>query len=235
MKNSTNNIIAHRGAWKEFNLPQNSIAALQKAMALHCYGVECDVHITKDSILVVHHDDDFFDMPIISAIYSELKQKSSISLSVLPLLSEFLELIKHHLQTHLIIELKIPEICTSADKKRFVMVLSALMKDYQQPFLFSFITFDWYTAIQLKKELPHFKISYLNGDKTPEEIKASGLDGVDYHFTRFLEHPDWLEKSRQLELITNTWTVNDPLVFQAFQQQSIDHITTDYPALFLEL
>lgn len=235
MKKSTNNIVAHRGAWKEFNLPQNSIVALEKAVMLNCYGVECDIHITKDGILVVHHDDDLFDVPIISATYSQLKEKFPTRLFVMPLLSEFLELIKHHQQTHLIVELKIPEIFTSVDKKRFVKVLTTMMKEYQYPLLFSFISFDWYTAIQLKKELPDFKISYLNGDKAPEEIKASGLDGIDYHFTRFLEHPDWVQKSKQLELNTNTWTVNDALVYKALQQQSIDHITTDYPALFLEL
>ena len=27
-------IIAHRGAWKEFNLPENSIASLEKAIEL---------------------------------------------------------------------------------------------------------------------------------------------------------------------------------------------------------
>ena len=49
-------IIAHRGAWKEFALPENSIAALQKAIELKCYGSEFDVRRTKDGILLVNHD-----------------------------------------------------------------------------------------------------------------------------------------------------------------------------------
>jgi len=33
-------IIAHRGAWKEFNLPENSIASLEKAIELKCDGAK---------------------------------------------------------------------------------------------------------------------------------------------------------------------------------------------------
>ena len=49
-------IIAHRGAWKEFNLPENSIASLEKAIELKCEGAEFDVRRTLDGVLVVNHD-----------------------------------------------------------------------------------------------------------------------------------------------------------------------------------
>ena len=39
-------VIAHRGAWKEFNLPENSIASLEKAIELKCDGAEFDVRRT---------------------------------------------------------------------------------------------------------------------------------------------------------------------------------------------
>lgn len=34
---SKTKVIAHRGAWKNTNVPENSIAALQHAIALKCY------------------------------------------------------------------------------------------------------------------------------------------------------------------------------------------------------
>ena len=52
---------AHRGYWNtndpgENNRPENSLAALRAAVEKN-YGIELDVHLTKDGHLVVHHDD----------------------------------------------------------------------------------------------------------------------------------------------------------------------------------
>ncbi len=52
---------AHRGYWNtndpgEDNRPENSLAGF-KAAVEHGYGIELDVHRTRDGALVVHHDD----------------------------------------------------------------------------------------------------------------------------------------------------------------------------------
>jgi glycerophosphoryl diester phosphodiesterase len=47
-------IIAHRGASRE--RPENTLAAFARAAELGADGVELDVHLTADGILVVHHD-----------------------------------------------------------------------------------------------------------------------------------------------------------------------------------
>ena len=59
-----NVVVAHRGAWKAQNHPENSIAALKHAIALQCTGAEFDVQMTSDDILVVNHDDIFNGMSI---------------------------------------------------------------------------------------------------------------------------------------------------------------------------
>lgn len=46
---------AHRGLWNA-ERPENSLAAF-RAAAAHGYGIELDVHRTRDGALVVHHDD----------------------------------------------------------------------------------------------------------------------------------------------------------------------------------
>ncbi len=46
---------AHRGLWNE-ERPENSLAAFRAAVDKG-YGIELDVHRTKDGCLVVHHDD----------------------------------------------------------------------------------------------------------------------------------------------------------------------------------
>lgn len=48
--------IAHRGG-RAF-APENTMAAFQKAHRSGCDAVECDVHLSKDGIVVIHHDND---------------------------------------------------------------------------------------------------------------------------------------------------------------------------------
>ncbi len=50
----TPEIIAHRGASGE--RPENSLAAFRRALELGADGIELDVHLTADGVLVVHHD-----------------------------------------------------------------------------------------------------------------------------------------------------------------------------------
>ncbi len=47
-------VIAHRGAWDQ--APQNSLAAVERAVQLGCDGVEIDVRRTADGQMVVVHD-----------------------------------------------------------------------------------------------------------------------------------------------------------------------------------
>lgn len=49
-------IIAHRGAWAETGLPEQTRAAFQAAIDMGADGVECDVRLTADGEVVCHHD-----------------------------------------------------------------------------------------------------------------------------------------------------------------------------------
>ena len=51
-----NTPIAHRGLHNEF-YPENTEGAFLNAIS-HGYAIETDVQMTKDGVLVIHHDDD---------------------------------------------------------------------------------------------------------------------------------------------------------------------------------
>jgi len=76
--------IAHRGVWKNSHLPQNSIASLKAAHDLKLFGSEFDVHLTKDNILVVNHDNDFYGIDIATATYTELLAKKTPEWGIYP-------------------------------------------------------------------------------------------------------------------------------------------------------
>jgi len=49
-------VYAHRGASAE--LPENTLRAFERALALGVDALETDVHLTRDGVVVVHHDAD---------------------------------------------------------------------------------------------------------------------------------------------------------------------------------
>lgn len=49
-------ILAHRGAWAETGLPEQTRGAFEAAFAMGADGVECDVRLTADGAVVCHHD-----------------------------------------------------------------------------------------------------------------------------------------------------------------------------------
>ncbi|MDQ3101403.1 MAG: hypothetical protein M3R08_08450 [Bacteroidota bacterium] len=72
-------IIAHAGTGSGFDHPKNSREALLTALKIGAHGIEVDVQMTKDSVLVIYHDEDLQSLTscqglINSMERSELKQ-----------------------------------------------------------------------------------------------------------------------------------------------------------------
>jgi len=74
-----NRPIAHRGLHNDI-YPENSMGAFINAIE-HNYNIEIDVHLTKDNVLVIHHDDSLkricgIDKLIKDCNYDEIKEYS---------------------------------------------------------------------------------------------------------------------------------------------------------------
>ena len=74
----------------------------------------------------------------------------------------------------------------------------------------------------------------MEGDKTADEILKSGLNGIDYNYNLLLANKNIIKDFKDLNLKTNSWTVNSLEIAKEFIHQKIDCITTDYPQLFLQ-
>mgnify|MGYP003575760899 CR=1 FL=1 len=230
-----NKIIAHRGAWKEFNLPQNSIASLKKAIELKCLGTEFDIHLTKDLIAVVNHDADFFGLNIETTNYNDLLVKQLENGEKLPTLNDFYSEGLNQTETKLILEVKTSEIGGTDRTKNLIDVIVNKLPTKANPENLEFILFDFDSAVYLKNKLPDFYVHYLEGDKTADEILKSGLNGMDYNYNLLLADKNIIKDFKDLNLKTNSWTVNNLNTAKGFISQQIDCITTDYPQLFLKM
>jgi len=225
-----NCVIAHRGAWKTNNLPENSIASLKQAIALGCYGSEFDVHPTKDSVIVVNHDHTFYGLPIETSTYAELLTKQHPNGEKIPTLEAYLREGLKQKKTKLILEIKTSEV--SEERSSMLTRMSvAVVKKLKAEKQVEYICFSYDVGKLVHQLSPKAKLAYLNGDIAPAQAKQDGYTGLDYHYSVYKEHPDWIKEAKALGLTINAWTVNDKAEMQTLLNQKTDYITTNEPEL----
>ena len=92
-----------------------------------------------------------------------------------------------------------------------------------------YISFSMNICEQLVKLTPDSEIAYLKSDVAPKDLKAKGINGIDYYIKVLAEKPEWIAEAHQLGMKVNVWTVNDMEMVQKMIDQQVDYITTDYP------
>lgn len=235
MKWNKNPVIAHRGAFKKNNLPENSIAALKEAVRLKCYGSEFDVHLTKDSIIVVNHDDTYKGMVIANSTYEELAKQLHTNGEKIPTLESYLKEGMKQKGTKLILEIKMaktPENTIKLTDKVVQMVNSLKAQAWVEYISFS------YPAVQRVLQLdPSAKtafLAYTKGEVAIEKLKADRIGQADYFYTIYKEG-DWFAKARELGITINAWTVNKEEDMKWLLDQKADFITTNEPELLFSM
>ena len=98
-----------------------------------------------------------------------------------------------------------------------------------------YISFSIHAAKEVIRLLPEAQVAYLEGDLSPEEVKAAGCTGLDYHYRVFQKNPDWVKKAHDLGLTVNVWTVDKEEVMKEMIGQGVDFITTNQPVLLQNL
>jgi len=227
-------VIAHQGAWKADSLPSNSIASLQRAIELGCYGSEFDVHLTKDDILVVNHDRDFYGLDIATSTYEELLAIKHPNGESIPTAEAYLREGMGQQHTKLIFELK-PSHLGQERALRAADLTVELVKKMEADEYVEYILFDYQAAKRIIELDPQANVSYLNGDIPPSQAKHDGFYGLDYNIKVFREHPDWIDEAKELGLAVNVWTINETGDMEDFIEKGVDFITTDEPQLLQAL
>ncbi|SEM15632.1 glycerophosphoryl diester phosphodiesterase [bacterium A37T11] len=227
-------IIAHRGAWKTAGLPENSIASLDKAMGQKLYGSEFDVHLTKDGILVVNHNNDFYGVDIATATYQGLLGKKHPNGERIPTLGAYLREGLKQKKTKLILEIKTSNLGEERTLESTRMIVDTV-KSLNAQKLTEYICFDYEVGKLVHLLDTAASVAYLNGDKSPAELKEDGYKGIDYHISVYDKHPEWIPEAKKLGLSVNVWTVNSPDDMKRFIKQQVNYITTNEPELLFDL
>ena len=226
-------VVAHRGYWDTEGSYENSIASLNKAGEIGVFGSEFDVHITADDVLVVNHDASIQGIPIQTSTYAALKDLVLPNGEKLPTLEEYLEAGTKIPTMRMVLEIKSNKRVVMED--RSVLAIVNLVRKYGMEDRTDYIAFSMNVCKELVRLAPSAEVYYLNGDVSPADLKALGMAGLDYHYSKFVEHPEWIKEAHDLGLKVNVWTVNDLDMMKAFIEQGVDFITTNKPVECLEL
>ena len=229
-----NKVAAHRGAWKNTNTPQNSLASLKAAIALKCTASEMDVHMTADSVLIVNHDPHYAGLDIQNSTYEQLSKTKLKNGEPLPLLQGFLDVIKSQTGTRLVLEIKPSQRGEEWAAATVKKVVDMVKESKAAPWVV-YISFSYYMCQKVLRLDPSAHVQYLNGDINPAKLKADGMAGLDYHFSVFKKHPEWVQEAKDNKLVLNAWTVNDREEMRSLLDQGFDFITTNEPEMLLEL
>ncbi|HEU4633584.1 MAG TPA: glycerophosphodiester phosphodiesterase family protein [Flavisolibacter sp.] len=229
-----NPVVAHRGAFKAHGYPENSIASLKEAIRLQCTGSEFDVRMTADDSLVINHDPHYNKLEIEKTTYSELASHKLSNGETLPTLRQYLQAgLQNNQHTRLVLEIK-----PTSSKERARLLAErvvAMVKALNAAPMTLYISFDYDILKRVIEVAPGAPTQYLNGDVPPEQLKADGISGADYHFSVFQKHPEWIGGARQNGIALNAWTVNEEKDMRWLLDSGFNYITTNEPELLLEV
>lgn len=230
-----NPVVAHRGAFKKNNLPENSIASLKEAIRLRCTGSEFDIRMTADDSLVINHDPHYNKLDIEKTTYAELIKTPLSNGEKLPTLHEYIQAgLTNNTTTRLIFEIK----PSGISKERAIAISNKvvnIVRAYHAQNIAVYISFDYDVCKRVHQLEPRAAVQYLNGDVAPARLRKDGINGADYHYSVFTKNPGWIKEAKDNKIALNAWTVNKKEDMIWLLKEGFNFITTNEPEMLLEL
>lgn len=224
-------MVAHRGL--SGIEKENTLPAFVAAANRSYFGIETDVHMTRDGKYVVIHDETTSRVAKTNVIiektdYSEIKnielydicgKKTRTDLRI-PLLSEYIRICKRYEKTA-VLELKTP--FTKEQVKQIVDIIKS--EKYLDGVIF--ISFHRQDLIYLREICPDSPAQFLTGDINKENIDFMKKYRLDLDCQHKSLTEDNVKALHSLGLKINAWTVDDPKAGERLASWGVDYITTN--------
>lgn len=212
-------ILGHRGSPRA--APENTLASFEAALVAGADGVELDLQITADGVLVVHHDADVNGRSIFGMRLEELKELEPD----LPTFGEVLDYLARRPRAHLNIELKV----ATGDDGREAALATALSlwtgPAKEHAWVSSFDPGALARLDQLGVKAPLALLAYLE-----EQFEASTvLNLAAVHPHHSLVTPERVAAWHERGLAVFVWTVNDPELAAGLLALGVDGLIGDDP------
>lgn len=223
-------LTAHRG----FSgiAPENTIAAFEKAAEYNFFAAECDVHLTKDGVWVIYHDDNIFRLTngyknIADATYDELQEfviDNGVNVEQypnqkIPTLEEFLVVCK---DMNIVPEIEIK----NGSKDKLLEILNLLDKYNlrKQAIIISFNI----EAIKTIRELDEkIEIWYLVEEITDVEVNECVNNIFALAFNHKKNDEEIIKKAQSKNIKLCAWTVDELDKIEQLYDMGVKYITTN--------
>lgn len=223
-------LTAHRG----FSgiAPENTIAAFEKAAEYNFFAAECDVHLTKDGVWVIYHDDNIFRLTngyknIADATYDELQEyviDNGVNVEQypnqkIPTLEEFLVVCK---DMNIVPEIEIK----NGSKDKLLEILNLLDKYNlrKQAIIISFNIEAIKTIRELDKKI---EIWYLVEEITDVEVNECVNNNFALAFNHKKNDEAVIGKANDKNIKLCAWTVDDLEKIEQLYDMGVKYITTN--------
>ncbi len=227
-------VIAHRGLSGIER--ENTYPAFIAAGNRSYFGIETDVHVTKDGKFVIIHDETIkrvsngaYEIDVEKSNFDEIKdivlpdrdgstERRDIKI---PLLKDYLKICKKY-DKKCVLELK--NRFSLKDIKRLVEEIKEL--DYLENMIF--ISFSYENCVDLRKLLKDASIQYLIQDFMSEETLKKLLDydlDLDIYYPKLTK--EWVDKLHELGKKVNIWTCDDKHLAESYIEMGVDFVTTN--------
>lgn len=220
-------MIAHRGAGKVW--VENSLPAFQNAAKCSYWGIETDIHVTKDGKYIIIHDDTTDRVTGVHYVVEETDFDTLRNLSLLglegdeahlPTLEEYVTACKSG-NKYCVLELK--NRMEEKNIKEIMEMIDAM--DYLDRTVF--ISFSFTNILTIEKLAPNQPKQFLIGkDPTAglERIKDNPQNIDIYHRN---VTKDLIDSMHAMGKEVNAWTANEKDDAERLVNIGIDYITTD--------
>lgn len=234
MKRSLN--IAHRGFSGEY--PENTMVAFRKAIEAGCDGIETDLHMTKDGVIVICHDETIDRTTngtgfICDYTYNELCEfDAGIKLSrefegeKIPNIDEFLDYV---MDKNLLINLELKNDMIPYSELEKKVIDKVYEFGVEKNVILS--SFNHYSMIRVKEYDKNIKTGLLYTAmlyKAHEYIKTVGADALHPFFSSVM-NKKIVTDIKKNGIIINAYTVNEKEYMERLIELEIDGIITNYP------
>ena len=230
--------ISHRG--ESIDAPENSIPAFRLSLERRTDGMECDVHLTSDKVVVVSHDSSTARMgdrnlTIENTPFAELvKVNISGANETWPdehihTLEDCLDQLGENRVFYVELKPGSSELVPAVEK-----ILTSRGMTAEQIVI---ISFDREMIALSKKIMPQYKALWLTGmgpDMTAEsllaDLTAMHADGVDTAVNEGIMNAEFVRKLHAAGMIVAVWTIDQPGQARRLIEMGVDAITSNRAA-----
>ena len=224
-------MIAHRGVSGLER--ENTCPAFVAAGVKSYYGIETDVHVTKDGKYIVFHDDNLERLTGLSLVIEEtdfdtlraIRMKDTDGVTeradlFLPTLEEYISICKKYDKVA-VLELK------NRMEEQHVKGIAQTVEKLGWLEKTTFISFAGENLVDLRKYYPNASAQFLTEYATEENLKFMLDNGLDADLCGYCVSKEYVDKLHAAGGKVNCWTIDKIEHAELMRDAGVDYITTN--------